>query len=277
MPIIKHTMLFAYNSISNAFSTVERTAGWSESVYGDNLFPVSFAALCTARALLLPASCTIIGQRFQQVNPTVGASSSAGQQFPGNGAQIADVPSMSLLCRIRGAGVANVRSYYIRGIPDAQVEGGEYKPIPPFQSRVEAFLALLKSQSWRFRGRNLAAAQSPIISVQAGFPVTGQATLTLGASLAGAAAGGFVRVLKTVRPDGKKVGGRYQIVEYSDVAGVTTLVVRNWNHPNTTLGKVRLDEVIFPIFDDGNVSRAVQRKVGRGFFQYRGKASKRPV
>lgn len=268
MSALKYTFLFQLaTNVTGPAKTVHRVGGWSESWYEGSDTLVSDQAItnwCQRRAALLPQGAAIIGVRVQQVDPP-GPGQTRALNYPGLPANGADVPQMSLLCKATGVGVRNVRVFNLRGIPDGQISEGEYNPVGNFNNALEAFFAGLKSGSWEFRGRDLAAVAHPILTVS-----------TLGAVKFSEPhlmnVGDYVRILRTVDSSGRQRGGRF----YVDTAPTpTTMTITGWTYGDTIKGKGRLDGIVYPTVNRATVDRVGVKKVGSPFNRYRGRASNR--
>jgi len=268
MPVYKLTMLIDYVSDPGGTGAGTRVGGWSESVYWDALGPdtvTGFNTLCQKRAAMLPAGSSVIGQRYQQVDPTVGGSSTGGFRYPSPGGTgfERDIPQAAILMRIGATGFANKRPMYLRGIPDGQIVGGELRLEPPWK---DAFLAYLTELAgWKFRGRDLTAPTVPIFSIDGTGNVVTEQPITL-------AVADMVRILRF--RGGSIINGRFPV---ETVTSTTVFKLRGWNGGSGTGGKIRKDNYVYPVMARNQmaVSRIVVRKVGRPFFQYRGRRSKK--
>lgn len=270
MPFIKCTMLIEARSAVSSPSVRARIGGWSESWYDNSstltdVVRARFVTLCTRRAALLPQGTQITGQRYQIVDP-VGASSTGSRIYPGSAGTQADIPQMALLMRIPGQGVANHRPVYLRGLPDARVVEGEYSPSAVYTNALSLFLQALVG--WNFRGRNLAAAAVPILTID----VNGVFQLETDSALG---AGSMVRVLRTNLLAGGQFGGRFRIAA---MPTARTGTLADWSAGPAVGGRLRLDSIIYPevgpgLTVDDVISRVVTKKVGRPFSEYSGRRS----
>jgi hypothetical protein len=252
--------------------------GWSESVYsGESDIAVVRAklftagswgiGLCPARAALLSQFGQIVGQRILQVAPSAGRAQTSNFSFPG-GTEDTDVPQMALQCSAAGVGVVNVRHFSMRGIPDAQVKFGEFYPSPAYANAVSVYFTEL--QNWRFRGQDLTAAFADVATID----VTGLVTLPAITVPFG--------VGDQVQFRGLKADGTNQPFSLKGfvaaVPTVNTFTLRNFTAPPSHGGQVRkVSYFLYLMGTPMSVDRAAVRKVGRPFFQYRGRRSKRKV
>lgn len=263
----KYTAIFEQSTNLTGGSIGHRIAGWSESIYAmafSPLYVTDFYDWCRVRAQLLCAGAAIVGQRFQQVDP-VGGSSTSNRRFPGQLSLVQDVPQMALFWRQPGLNAPNSKPITLRGIPDDLVKEGEYKPfflIPTFLQQY-----CTENARWQFRGRDLTQTNIPLISVDA----NGLAETSIAHPYA---ANDRVRVLRTMNVNGKRQGGVFTVI-----APITTfsLTFRAWNLGATLWGKLRKEATIYPyptaLFEA--TPRVIVRKVGRPFGGYRGRASTR--
>ncbi len=266
MAKIKCTMLFQSRSNFSGTRKNARIGGWSESVYGEpgSLLQTVFLRLCEKRAACLPIATSIIGQRYQQVDP-VGSSQTGRVVFPGTAGLQADIPQASLLVRMPSSDYPNFRPYYMRGLPDSQIEEGEYDPSLAFKGAIERFLTQLSF--WKFKALDVTETTVPIISIDA----TG--TVLLGDNLS-IAPKSVVKVLRTTNADGRQVGG---VFRFNTVASPTSGTLYEWNNGDCVDGKMRLNVVVYPTYKDTQFGEpiVVTRKVGRSFNGYRGRASRK--
>lgn len=251
-------------------TSVPRTAGWSESWYTNNTnidaAKTAFLTLCQRRAALLPTRAAVVGQRYQIVDPA-GSSSTGTNRFPGSAGEVNDVPQMALFYRLPGVGVRNFRPVYIRGIPDDLVKEGEYVPNASYRQRLTNFFGTLAS--WQFKGRQLTANKWPIVSISNTGAYRTSESNTL-------AANQMVEVMRTRDDQGVTLSGTFPVLSVTDAF---TGQLGQWPGGAWTSGSMRVPTNLYPfcngpavVVDDG---RAVVKKVGRPFLQYRGRATTR--
>jgi hypothetical protein len=272
MPIAKYTMLFGYASNLSGGSQGHRTGGWSESVYDAS--PVNqtaidlFKVLQMKRAPLLGSGALIVGQRYQNIDP-LGGSTTGSDQYPGNVTYPSDVPQLSLLGRIGAQVRANFRALEIRGIPDSLAAEGEYKPDSVFPTLLSDYIAAL-SGNWYFRGRDLATPRVPIIKIE------GASGIVAVAADFTVAPGDLVQIIRT-RDDDGKVFGSFNYIAATPAPTARQFSLSDYIGGDAKGGSVRLALKVLGLFRGGSFSiRGIAvRKVGRSFFQYRGRASVR--
>ncbi len=163
--ITKCTMIIELaTNTSDPNLAARRLGGWSESWYDDGTPPtrVRLAECVGCRGALLPRGGAVVGQRYQQLNPT-GPSQSTSNRFPGNALLGTDQPQSSLLCKVPGIGVRNVRPMLLRGIPDTMCVEGEFSPSPEFQTALNNFFLELKD--YQFHGKDLSLTKYTIFSI----------------------------------------------------------------------------------------------------------------
>lgn len=265
----KCTMLLQLaTNVGDQTAPNRRLAGWSESFYDtSSSFPpiqTDFLELCRRRAAMLPRGASIVGQRYQQVNP-VAPSQTGSTYYPGSDLWAADTPDMTLLCRCPSRSTRNIRPMYLRGIPDVMVKEGEYSPTAPFTAALNAFFARLSGYS--FRGRDLAQTAYPANSIK----TTGEYILQVANPFVNH---DQVRVSRAKQKStGLFVGGVFQVsVNFNQPD-----LLLNWPYGDCTGGTIRKIATVFSFIaqDRIAISRIVRKKVGRPFDQYRGRASNR--
>jgi hypothetical protein len=277
---IKFTMLLQANTaISSPTAPVHRIAGWSESWYypGTSLQSCLAAAfggvtgllssslgLVPARAGLLPLGCSVVGERVQVVDPP-GLSQSLASVYPGNPAFFEGYPSIALLAKIPGVGVRNIRRVLLRALPSAVVVEGEYTPNVLFAAQLALFTQALAG--WQFRGRDLAQPLFHVLTISAAGAVQCQENVPF-------TVGQAVRVLRSRDVTGDLRGGRFVVSTTGPLSSQFT--IPGWPFGACTGGTVRADAVVYPAVDTSNplTGRAVTKKVGRPFFQFRGRRAK---
>jgi hypothetical protein len=276
---IKFTMLIQdATAISSPNAPVHRIGGFSESWYfpGTNIQAALTAAfqgapnvagpgLCIARAGLLPVGSGIIGQRVQVVDPP-GLSQSLSMNFPGSSGNPTNAPQVSLLCKVPGLGVRNIRRVVLRALPQINVAEGEYSPTYGFQNALLLYASQL--QSWLFRGRDLAQPTNNVLTIS----TVGIVTTQLGVTYAPL---DMVRISKSRDSGSNLRGGLFQIASVGPGPNVFTLL--NWPYGSTTGGSVRKNAIVYPMVDSANftVGRVITRRVGRPFVAFRGRRSRK--
>lgn len=275
MPLYKCTAIFQLTTaVSTPTAPLHRQGGWSESIYvtANNVaaaiqaFEQGSGSFCQLRASLLPLGSSIVGERYQQVNP-VGPSQSNNNVYPSTLGLEADQPQNALLMKIPGVGVNNIRRMVLRALPDACLTEGEFTPPTAYINQLVQFIAALSQ--YQFQGRDLSQAKQPLLSGTAAGVFT-----AINAPVV--AIGQFVRILKARETTtGNLRGGRFQVTAVTQ--NPNTLTVAMWPFGATTGGNFRLDGQVFPQFGplSGPVGRPIIKKVGRPSTGYRGRRSRR--
>jgi len=278
MPI-KCTLLFQLSTGTEAPNpSLRRIGGWSESFYfpstniNDAIRNVNGAAgmggtpLCELRAGLLPTSAQIIGQRFQQVNPT-GRSQSTNKIFNGGSGFACDIPQMALLTKIPAVAGNSIRMYIIRGIPDQLVVDGEYAPTIAYRNAVNRLFLGLADFSMRVVTRN-ATPQTVATIDNAGLVtmVNTRPTLAPGDTVT------FTNILNSLN---QPHSGQFTVEKLGP--GDLQFSILNWTLSNYHGGTAVGSSVTYPRLTNtgASVGRIIVKKVGRPFVAYRGRASTR--
>jgi hypothetical protein len=266
---LKCTALFTQSTnLSGGSRGLVRVGGWSETWYSNQAITETrneFETLCQIRALMLPNSAAVIGQRYQIVG---GGSSTSGRVFPGAGGQPADVPQMALMCTMKAAGVPNIRRFALRGIPDAIVVEGEYKPTGAFTTALNRYSTQITDGQFLMRGRNLSTAPFGVVSVD----VNGNVVLTAAQTIT---VGSEMQFVRTTDQYGRTVSGSYFVETVTDT---THFKLHAYTFGVVNGGQIRLLTAPgFLAMEIGSLVpvRVVVRKVGRPFGGYRGRASNR--
>lgn len=269
MAIVRLSILFHHVSGTTALANAApvRTAGWSENFYYDStgVTDAIINAMQVARAALLPTQAAIIGQRFQFED---GSTRTATRRYSGTTGESVDIPQMGLLASSRNLGFQSTRHFIIRGIPDAWVVAGELVDNAAIQLALRNYFTQL-ANGFRWKARNKAATQVDITRIDnngnaivaPGWPITTDDRVRM------------VRVVNTV---GQSITGTYRLLAVTDS---THFQIANWGDNLTVANRGRLQLVSFnyPPFLPGQtqVSRVAPKKVGRSFFQARGRVSAR--
>lgn len=276
MSLIKVSNLF-HATTTDVEGNGKRIAGFSEQFYCvDELNSASLTAkwnrLCNARAALMPGNVSIVGGRFQTVDP-IGGSKGFDTVFPPPTTTSCDQPTSALQFTVRSPTTQNQRSVIIRAIPDNRTLNGEYVPSPAYNTALRAYFAVLMAD-WGFRGLDRTILPIKIISIDADGIVTTAANH-------GLLENDNAMVMSAIRPNGRKVTD--QVVVQAPVTARTFKIFvprlgRDEPTPallGTQRGRVRKiafgfkqffindDEIIHP--------RLIARKVGKPFFGYVGR------
>ncbi len=258
------------------YSVRSHIAGWSESIYwfGDDVVALTTAltqatngnpGLLPARAALLPASAAIIGVRLYQGG--AGRGQSLGLSYPGAAGNQTDVPQMALLCKLGNASAAVARRFTIRGIPDVFVTAGEWIPTIAYANLVGDYIRAL--QNFVFRAIDPASPVAPIFAINtAGLVQLNQNTSPF-------VNGQFVTIQKALDVNQIPRSLKTTITAIGPNANQFTLAA--WPFGPCTGGKATAKTFgLWGITASlSGVVRAVVRKVGRPFEQYRGRRSKK--
>lgn len=259
---------------SLGYVTIPRTAGWSESIYGpDNPGDITallkgprspLKPLLEARAALLGSAGRIIGVRLYQGGAGKGQLLNA--TYAGTASTGSDMPSVALLLSATNKLSGLSRRWMIRGIPDANVEEGEFSPGPAIIPRLQTYFAALAGFGWM---GSVSTNQKEVVSITAG----GVVTTKTAHGFAQFASPLFKQIFITAT--GKRVGGTFKISTLNP--DPTVFTIQDWTNGAGTGGTVGFDTLAFQQFINSDISivRATARKVGRPFAGFRGRASTR--
>lgn len=272
MPL-KVTYLFDYQSIpQQGQDAASHKGGWSESIWQASVTPdpAKIRAIASARARLLPSSCRLIGYR-QQVYTIglpgliAGGASIVLLGIAGQNTYAPDLPQVALSCVAQAAIYTNTRRFSLRGIPDQFMVNGEYQPSSAFRNNVLAYFQALVDNEALFIGRDLTQPIYPIESIIAGkMRTVGDIPVILGDRI----------LLRRCRDnDGNVVTGTFTVTA---IAG-RDVTLGNFDAAITVgnKGTATVHYTVTRLINAVAVGRAVVRKVGRPFEQYRGRRSKR--
>jgi len=250
------------------------SGSWSESFWRPAAIDESsWTVFATKRAALLPKQAAIIGYKQQfftlgGAGLVPGASNAVKKLIPGNNGFDCDVPQMALEISGTSPGVANSSRFTLRGIPDNQVQNGEYTPTPAFKVNLTNLLDWMRSPpAYGFVGRDLTKIPVRVVSI------AGSILKTAEPMGGGMGAGGYVRLLKVRGDDGKPVTGAFYCLSFTGPATyelqglAATVTVAN--------GRARQNGLSFFPFAALNPGRITVKKIGRPSASYRGRASKR--
>jgi len=273
----KCSLLFdVTTSPKNRTVSSAHSGGWSES-HWDSSSSVPLAAitaLAQRRAQILSPLASVIGYRTEvftiSSNKLLPGGTSSGRfQYPGTGGSGLNVPQDALQISLPAVAATNVSRSSLRGMADDVIDQGEYTPTVAFANAMQAFLNELFNSNWGFIGR---VKSNPVARVQ---KITDLGVVTLSANIGGAANTDYLRLNRVYDNQGFPVKGSFLI---TNIAGnVYTLAGYTGQVVDAPSGTARIDAVNWFGYGHGSVSRAVSRKVGRPFEQYRGRRSKSRV
>lgn len=249
-------------------------AGWSESFW-TNLNPTAFqppwATIRNQRATLLPVTAAIVGFRVQFFTISgnkllPGGAVSGRLNIPGNASNITDLPQVSLMLNcLAGGGNPNSSRMVLRGMPDAIMIGGEYQPTPAFAGQVTLLCNSFQGFNFGFIGRDLSQASVRVNKI------TGNVVVIDALPATGLNVGDFIRFHRVNDDSGNPVKGAFVVTQIAGLQITCQGLDATLTQPSGTL---RRD--LLAMFNFGTVTpiRAIVKKVGRPFEQYRGRRSK---
>lgn len=252
---------------------VYRIGGWSESFYHDSTLASGqaekvFDTLIGARAKLLPKQASIVAKRFQDVaaDGRPGRAKVRLVYIRGNTAYDTDVPNLAYVARVYAKNnKPNHRLLELRGFPDVMCVKGEASLDAPWQSFRDLYYQVL-IDNFQFRGNILDGPTAHITSVSAdGSVVTDEDFVN---NLAGKKVTIVRALINGTRDD--FFGGTFKVGAQPSLR-LTTLL--GYNGPACTKGTIRAYGHDFFGIESIDSESVYTRKVGRPFYQYRGKAS----
>lgn len=265
MPANKATWLF-----NGGFSgNTDRVWGFSETWYsqqsGDNLVN-QMNAVTDKRALIMAKDTSIVGYRIGQ---SVGRSFVVrkSRQAPITN-ESSNVPVDAALCQVKVDGASAIKRFFVHDLPDDFVEGDHIGF--NFQQPILDYVSQLCFQGFQVRYQNPAADKASILSIDA----TGVVTTVQPFAVA---VGDQVQFLAVRDTNGRAIRGKF----YVSVASVgNTFTVKHWGGQTVgARGSVRKVDFRFgnALFmgPDQTIIGAASRKVGRPFFQQRGRVPAR--
>lgn len=276
MPATKVTLLFNHATKDAAGNPI-RAAGHSESYYSllpinDPQLKLNWSALATARATLLPANISIIGSRYQRVDP-VGASRSYDNVYPPTTSTENDLPGIAFQWTVRSANSPNQKSLVLPGVPDDRVRTGEYRATQNYNSLLQAFFAELIAK-WVWRAKDRSVPKAKIITV-------GPLGLVSTARPHGLALNDAVVVQSTEIGNDKrqKIDYRATVIAVPNATQVNILLEGRSGYPEqSVLGTIQKELIIYPPFeitgDEINHPTIIHRKVGSNFKRFRGRQTR---
>jgi hypothetical protein len=271
---------------SIGYNARQHIAGWSEyvmwntDVVGDLLTALqqgasNLPALLPARAAMLSQGANIIGVRLYQGG--AGKGQSFALSYPGNTAYEGDNPQQALLIKAGNATNGATRRFTIRGVPDNEVQGGEFAPDPGYVNAVNNWMRALAN--FAFRAIDPASPAGPVFNVApvaiVGPPPQTNGLVTMNQNAQPFLVNQIVTINGALDSNGFRRNFRGTISAVGPQQNQFTLL--NWPWGATTGGRVSAkNTAVFPIsYSTLNVARLVTRRVGRPFELYRGRRSRR--
>jgi hypothetical protein len=266
----KSTLIFqTLSGVGATGSPVQRTGGFSESWYLDQTSAAQVDSLTRTlagrRAAMLPTGTSVIGARYQTVDP-IGPSTSAAFFYPGQSGE-SEVPQSALLIPFRSTSGLNRRPFLLRALPDSVVASGEYTRTQ-WDTLLNLYLQTLGQQGWQFRARDRTQAIIPYVTIDGNGLVTFAQNHPYGF-------GNFLFLYRAHDTNGHSIRGVFPVMT---IPTPSTLTLGNW--PAGILskqGSTRVRGTLYPgvVAPLLSAIRVVQRKIGRPFLGYRGRASRK--
>jgi len=274
MIAVRTSLLFAVTTDpTDTAAANPHSGGWSESFWGPqiaNQLPYT-QTLALHRARLLPGEAQIIGYRIETFdlsgNKLTPSGATSGRfRYPGVPGRDLNLPQDALMMSGQAAGAINNSRFNLRCLPDGMTTGGEYQPTPAYKATLTLYSQVCTNGHWGFIGRVKSGSSARVNSIAGG-------VVTLNAPVGGVANVSFLRLNRVYDVNGNPVKGSFLITAINGNAytvaglGATSVTIPS--------GSARID--VLALFAFGTVvpSRAVVRKIGRPFEQYRGRASAR--
>jgi len=251
----------------------QHTGGWSESFW-TSLNPSAYNPLWliqqNKRANLLPGSAAIVGFRTQIYTISgnkllPGGASSGRQGLPGQPSLGTDLPQVALMFNCASVTSPNNTRMILRGMPDTIMSGGEYQPTPTFAGLVTQFQNSMIGMNFGFVGRDLAQASVRVLKIVVNVISLEQIPAT------GLNVGDFIRLHRVYDDDFNPVKGAFVVTA---IAGANITVQGLNASVSEPSGTLRRDVLSYFPYGAIQAVRAVVKKVGRPFEQYRGRRSK---
>lgn len=258
----KYTMFFDYRSNTSGVHDGGRSAGWSESVYHNELDDSKnsvFAALLEARLGLLPKSSAIIGYRITDTDKKSGGLI-RNHRLPGKWDETVDIPTLALLCNGMGANGERLR-VILRGMPDIVAEEGEYSNKAGIWPRFTKYRDALRQFFTLTRDPN--SNQAKVLSIDV------EGHVHTAANVQNIAKGDKVHLLRPVFTMKRKIKGVYTVTA---VTNESTFEIGGWDGGFCTAGVIRRTMPRVTHYPANlTIARVITRKVGRPYFSYAGR------
>lgn len=276
MPLFKCSIVFDFTTDPTDRATATaHSGGASESYWINDTAENAQAAIrfiAPLRANFLPRETQVIGWRMQSYTISqnrlyAGGASSGSLNLPGSNLWTLSAPQNALMLKMTAADGLNTSVHLLRNLPKEQITNGEYQPENFFFNRVQLFRNGLTGRGFGGVGVDKTVPFNRVVAVT-------NSTVTLFAPPAGFVVGDFVQVRRLY------VAGRFQSIPAALVTNITGNNVTI--EQDTFMGgpfivngsMTKITRIFFP-YADGEQSRLVVRKIGRGFSPYHGRQSKR--
>jgi len=245
-----------------------RVSGFSETFYVQSTLAGSLAladSLAKKRAGFLTRSANIIALRAREIGGSALLSKVA---YPGMLGTDSDIPQMALNVILPSTQAGYRRNIQLRGIPDGRVAFGSYVPSQAFQGAFTQWALTLGGSVFRFQAIDKTNVRVKIFSIDA----TGNFVIAVGTSYN---VGDQIILRNATSIGGNRVNGTYFVEQKtSDTVGK----LRGWGGEVVSLKGTfsKLGYIYPPISSPGiEILDATTRKVGRPFFQFRGRQRSR--
>ncbi len=167
---------------------------------------------------------------------------------------------------------------YIQNVPNARTANGSYNPNQNWEQDIASYFGFVFQNNYCFFGFNQTLARAPVVRVRTAVdPLDKRGTVTLERNNT-FNIGDFVRVIDSRTVLRGHYRGNPNGYHVSNSVGLT-VTVDNWDNGDCDGGSMTVMEKVLlsPFLDDrGKQSPLVcTRKVGKPFFQFRGRASNR--
>lgn len=262
-------MLFKITHLFNYTNNDGKAAGWSETWYLESSSSGnasnSAKVLAPLRAGMLGNGASIIGWRVQQIGKKAFVVQST---FPGGLATNQDIPQMALECKVYGVGVENVKYFQLRGIPDSIVLSGSYSPSSQFTTNLTAWGNGLNANGFSFNCLDQTLLPVKINNILTNGSFGLSAPLTFNPN-------DIMLVSRCRNTIGQACNGPFRVLTKVDALSG---VLAGWKFgPVDNSGNMRVRKYVNPIVQINSLQpiQISTRKVGRPFFQYRGRARRR--
>lgn len=257
----------------------DRSAGFSDGWYQESRggfgLTTNDMVVMNRRAALLPPTSSIVGARVAELDAngkSKGRSRPTRLSLSGGAGLDCDDPRMCLQYSCYGFQKSNELQLYIQNVPDARIEKGSYKPNTDWQTKIRSYMTALTEAGYKFLGFDQDQTKYGVETISnAGAIVTTNPHVFT--------EGQYIRILRTTPttrtkfrtdPDG------YLVTAAPDAFHLT---VQGWTFGECKGGQICKWEKVLcdPTLTDNDIAtpQVATRKVGRPFFQYRGRVSNR--